>query len=177
MLDQVHHLQFGEANVHQCRAVNNGMGPARQIDLRIVRRIVLAEWKPSRMTCLELLDFSLLCLLLLLSDIVVAGLPPHIHDIHSTLELIHYGLSHLFFSPNHLLLLPSSSLTSCPLASTAADGAVGKEFVDLVGCESSRCESLAFPFIVLCAGQSEPGGVVGIVDAFACDDRDGLCRK
>ena len=167
MLDQVHHLQFGEANIHQCRAVNDGVGPARQIDLRIVRGIVLAEWKPSRMTCLEL------------------SLPPHIDDIDPAFELIHYGPSHLFFSARliHLLLLllllllSSSSLTRSPLARSAADGTVGKEFVDLVGCESSRCESLAFPFIVLIAGQSELGFVVGIVDAFACDDGESLCRK
>ena len=172
MLDQIHHLQFGETNIHQCRAVNDGVGLARQIDLRIVRRIVLAEWKPSRMTCLELLGFSL-------NGIVVASLPPHIHHIDPAFELIHYGPSHLFLSAQHIhsLLLSSSSLTSSPLASTAADGTVGKEFVDLVGCESSRCESLAFPLIVLIAGQSELGGVVGIVDAVACDDGESLYRN
>ena len=107
------------------------------------------------------------------------GFSPYIHDIHSALELIHYSLSHLFFSAHNLLLLLSSlSLTSSPLARTAADGAVGQEFVDLVGSESSRGKPLAFPLIVLIAGQSELGGVVGIVDAFACDDEDGcLCRK
>ena len=108
------------------------------------------------------------------------GFSPYIHDIHSALELIHYSLSHLFFSArhHHLLLSSSLSLASSPLARTAADGAVGQEFVDLVGSESSRGKPLAFPLIVLIAGQSELGGVVGIVDAFACDDEDGcLCRK
>ena len=127
------------------------------------------------MARLELLGFSLWWL----SVIVVASLPPHIHNIHSTRELSHYRLSHLFFSGQHihLLLLPSSSMTGSPLASAAADGTVGEEFVDLVGSESSRGESLAFPFIVLGAGQSELGGVVGIVDAVARGDGGGLCRK
>ena len=115
---------------------------------------------------------------------LLLGFSPYIHDIHSALELIHYSLSHLLLPVHNLLLLllllllSSLSLASSPLARTAADGAVGQEFVDLVGSESSRGKPLAFPLIVLIAGQSELGGVVGIVDAFACDDEDGcLCRK